>query len=47
MWVGVYWHWPRSWRASLAYLDVLHVYVCLLPCLPLHVTVLERWPADA
>ncbi len=31
MWIGAYWRRERY---------VLHIWVCLLPCLPLHVVVL-------
>lgn len=30
-WIGVFWRWT----------DFLHVYVCLVPCLPLHIV---AWP---
>lgn len=30
-WVGVFWKWELG-----EYLEVLHIWVCLLPCLPIH-----------
>lgn len=33
LWVGAYWNVERYGSAA-----VLHVWVCLLPCLPIHIT---------
>lgn len=39
VWVGVYWDKERRTMAT-----VFHVYLCLVPCLPIHVQVLRnRW----
>ncbi len=31
LWIGAYWHRPAK--------GLLHVWVCLLPCLPVHLTI--------
>lgn len=33
LWVGIYWDTSGIW---------LHIYVCIIPCLPLHVTFQRR-----
>ena len=48
LWVGVYWRFDKK-RAWVRYIfgefplpcdaDLLEIYVCLLPCLPIHITV--------
>jgi len=38
IWIGVYWTWKQtSYPISGIVFRELHIYVCLLPCLPLHV----------
>lgn len=39
VWVGAYWAWSQM-RCQL------DIYVCLLPCLPLHATLTAYWPDD-
>jgi hypothetical protein len=33
LWIGVFWRRGRDW-----YVPKLHVWVCLIPCFPLHFT---------
>lgn len=37
LWVGAYWHTdPPLWRGSATVRR--HIWICLLPCLPLHIS---------
>lgn len=38
MWMGTYWR--RSNDHLVAWLDV---WICVLPCLPIHITVYPKW----
>lgn len=39
LWIGLYWTWKAACYGTAAGVVTreLHLYVCLLPCLPLHV----------
>lgn len=39
VWVGIYWTWKRTYYyADSALITAeLHLYLCLVPCVPLHV----------
>ena len=32
LWVGVY------WRYDHAYYNMRHIYICIIPCFPIHIT---------
>lgn len=40
LWVGVFWRRSGGWD----YVPKLHVWVCLVPCFPLHFTFNRGWP---
>ena len=42
LWVGVFWRVSGQEWGPLQALRFLHVYVCLIPTLPFHVTILKR-----
>lgn len=43
LWIGVYWRHQRVSRSLVSpYEHQLHVWVCLVPCVPLHVMVTWR-----
>lgn len=31
LWIGLYWRYDEQYRLG-------HIYICLLPCLPIHIT---------
>jgi len=41
VWIGVYWTWKsvKYWTLAGLVTRELHVYVCLVPCLPIHVVI--------
>ena len=32
LWIGIY------WRYDHAYYNMRHLFICLIPCLPIHIT---------
>lgn len=39
LWIGVYWKRRRVLVAGCKTADDLHVWVCLVPCFPIHIAV--------
>jgi hypothetical protein len=39
-WIGLYWRWDRA-RRGYAWLDI---WLCLVPCLPIHLALYWRVP---
>ena len=40
MWLGVFWCWKTAYQGTAGIkVRELHVYVCILPCVPIHVIV--------
>lgn len=46
LWIGVYWDRPRPLDMGYGFmLRCLHIYVCLVPCLPVKITLTRVKPS--
>lgn len=43
VWVGLFWRVTHHYKVGIA---IVHLYICLLPLLPIHVSVLRERPSD-